>query len=202
MLGFGKSASRRTEKVNALDYPVRYAAWFGSRRTNAAIVLAKASGFNSLTIDSALHEELASRLVEGAVVSGALQLGILNEDLARDIEALVSERNTSTAREPGVATDVGETPQDGVQEVVADATASVEPSSGGSDDEDSIWSGLQAGTLVVAADLDRFGAIDAWYEATLVRREGREFVLRWRDFPREGLLTRTQRHIAILPPAE
>src|SRR5271163_3893068 len=99
MLGFGKSASRRTEKptviiVNALDFPVRYAAWFGSRRGNAAIALAKASGFNSLTIDSALHEELASRLVEGAVVSGALQLGILNEDLARDIEALVSERNT------------------------------------------------------------------------------------------------------------
>jgi hypothetical protein len=55
---------------------------------------------------------------------------------------------------------------------------------------------------VLAADLDRQGAPEAWYEAIIVRAEGREFVLRWRDYPRDGLLTRTREQIAILPPAE
>ncbi|HKH80317.1 MAG TPA: hypothetical protein VKA03_01645 [Methylovirgula sp.] len=64
------------------------------------------------------------------------------------------------------------------------------------------WGELQPGAHVLAANLDRYGAAEAWFAAIIVQNEGNEFVLRWRDFPREGLLTRARRHIALLHPAE
>jgi len=54
---FRKSASGRGNApaviiVNNLDHPVRYAAWFGSKRAKAAIELAGALGYHVLKVDS------------------------------------------------------------------------------------------------------------------------------------------------------
>ena len=203
MLGFRKSASGNAPAViivNNLDHPVRYAAWFGSKRAQAAIELARALGYHVLNVDSLPSEEVASRLSEGFVVGRNLTLAMLADDLARELEAITSARHASDseATEPRTH-DTAETspdPATASHDLGADDQAQF---SGGAESDDS--SGLQAGALVLAADLDRYGAAEAWYEAIIVRIEGREFVLRWRDFPREGLLTRTRRHIAIPCPA-
>jgi len=201
---FRKSASGNAPAViivNNLDHPVRYAAWFGNKRTKTAIDLATALGYHVLNVDSLPLEEVASRLSEGFVVGRNLTLAMLGDDLARELEAITSARQAadSEATEPSTH-DTSETPPDALDanpELNADDQAQI---SGEAQSDD--WSELQAGALVLAADLDRYGAAEAWYEAIIVRIEGREFVLRWRDFPREGLLTRTRRHIAIPCPAD
>jgi hypothetical protein len=204
MLGMRKSAFGRGGApaviiVNNLDHPVRYAAWFGSKRAKAAIDLATASRFNALDVDSAVLEELASRLSEGTLGGRALTLATVAEELAHELETVIRARQ---------AADAGATEADAQQALrtAQDAVASADFGTGeygrSSNAERDAWSELQAGALVLAADLDRQGAPEAWYEAIIVRAEGREFVLRWRDYPRDGLLTRTRQQIAILPPAD
>ena len=77
-----------------------------------------------------------------------------------------------------------------------------DPSSDSSAASDSdAWSRLSVGALVLAADLDKKGEPDCWYEAIIVRITPATFILRFRDYPRDGLLARTRRHVALLHPA-
>ncbi len=156
-----------------------------------------------LKVDSLPLEEVASRLSEGFVVGRNLTLAMLADDLARELEAITSVRQAadSEATEPRTH-ETAETPPDpATVDAGPDLDADEQAQCSGEAQSDD-WSGLQAGALVLAADLDRYGAAEAWYEAIIMRIEGRELVLRSRDFPREGLLTRTRRHIAILCPAD
>jgi len=157
---FRKSASGNAPAViivNNLDHPVRYAAWFGNKRTKTAIDLATALGYHVLNVDSLPLEEVASRLSEGFVAGRNLTLAMLADDLARELEAITSARHASDseATEPRTH-DTAETSPD-------PATASHDL---GADEEAQFlgeaqsddWSELQAGALVLAADLDRYGA--------------------------------------------
>lgn len=167
--------------ANNLDFPIRYAAWFGARQAKAASTAAENARFHVIAVNTTEMKELASRLVEGAVENGDLQLAQVDGNLASELDALIVARQTAEA-EAKAAIDVAAS---------ATETRSYE----------AIWEDLKPGALVLAADLDRRGTPEAWYEAQIIGLEGPEFLLRFRDFPRDGVLRRTRRHIAILCPA-
>ena len=60
------------------------------------------------------------------------------------------------------------------------------------------WDRLAVGDLVLGADLDKKDEPEAWYEAVIVRITPSSYILRFRDYPRDGLLARTRRHVALL----
>lgn len=189
--------------VNNLDHPVRYAAWFGNKRARAAVELVEALGYHALNVDTLPLEEMASRLSEGFVIGRNLTLAIVSDDLARELEAIISARQPadSEATQPRTHDTAGTSQDPATRDASADSGDDEQARLSGRAESDD-WTELQAGALVLAADLDRYGAAEAWYEAIIVRKEGRELVLRWRDFPRDGLLTRTRRHIAIPCPVD
>jgi hypothetical protein len=170
--------------ANNVDFPIRYAAWFGARRAKAAAAAAKKAQFHAIPVDGPKVEELASRLTEGVVEGGAVELAQVDNDLARQIDALIVARQVAEAEAKGI-----------------EAAAKAEQGGSATSDDaiSDIWD-LKPGALVIAADLDRRGAPEAWYEAEIISLEGPEFLLRFRDFPRDGVIRRTRRHIAILHP--
>ncbi len=169
--------------VNVLDFPNRYAAWFGIKRAKTAIRIAETSYFNVLKIDDEATEKLASQLKEGSLTSlNGLSLSLVDDQLAQELETLIAERRLADAHLQSSSENAA---------VPAPASAEVAPA---------LWTSLAVGTLVLAADLDREGAPEAWFEAYIVSVGDNELQLRWRDFPREGLLTRTRKHIALLHP--
>jgi hypothetical protein len=187
-----KPASNRPTKpaviiVNTLDFPNRYAAWFATKRAKAATRAAETSFFNVISIDDERTQRIAEQLSEGGLSSlNGLSLWLVNDELAGDLESLIAERkriaqpapeHASLTSDPDVAT--------GLPAITL-----------------SLWNSLTAGTLVLAADLDRQGAPEAWYEAYVVSIEDDTLMLRWRDFPREGILSRTRKHVALLHPAD
>ncbi len=174
--------------ANNLDFPARYAGWFGTKGFKAAKTAAENAQFHIIAVDTPQLQELAARLAEGSVENGNLQLAQIDESLARELDALILARQTAEAE--------AKTNQAAITE--GDASRSDVESDQAILD---VWETLKPGMLVLAADLDRQGKPDAWYEAQIVSLEGPEIRLLWRDFPREGLLSRTRRHIAILHPA-
>ncbi len=113
----------------------------------------------------------------------------MEEDPARELETLLLARQAETAVQSEAP--ISEAGESGTQPTPAndDGRTLID-----------VWSMLTPGSLVLAADLDRQGVPEAWYEAEIVSLEGPEITLRWRDFPRDGLLSRTRRHIALLHP--
>ncbi len=177
--------------ANNLDFPIRYAAWFTSKSAKAAKTAAQNAQFHVVTLETTEARELAGRLTEGSIVSGSLQLAQIDEALAPELDRLISAANTIEAE--AAATQMTQTtPEGGGNSASEAALAQTIPDA---------WEALKPGMLVLTADLDRQGRPEAWYEAQIVSLEGTEVRLLWRDFPREGLLLRTRRHIAILAPA-
>jgi hypothetical protein len=171
--------------VNTLDFPNRYAAWFGTRRAKAATRAAETSFFNAISIDDEKTQKIAEQLGEGGLSPlNGLSLWLVNDELARELELLIAERKC-------VAQPTEQAPLAGDPDVATGLPTI----------NFSLWSSLTAGTLVLAADLDRQGAPEAWYEAYVVSIEDDTLMLRWRDFPREGILSRTRKHVALLHPA-
>lgn len=192
----GRANAPAVVVVNNVDYPVRYAAWFDRKHAKSAIRLAREAGFHVLDANDEQFRELAAQLKEGSTKGGSLSLVPVEDDLVGVLKALIKPREVAgveanhTTETPGAALDAG------------CGTDAIEQAHSSEAERVDLPDELKPGALVLAANLDRLGAADAWFEAFIVRIEGPEFVLRWRDFPREGLLTRTRRHIAIPPPAE
>jgi hypothetical protein len=162
------------------DFPTRFAGWFGRKHAKAAITAAEKAHFSVIPVETPQTQELATRLTEGNVEAGTLHLSPVDDVSARELDALIiAQEMAHTANKD----DVGE--------------SDLPPSPSVAD----IWEVLKPGASVLAADLDKQGAPEAWYEAEIISLEGPEFMLRWRDFPRDGVLRRTRRHIAILYPA-
>ncbi|MEW6437773.1 MAG: hypothetical protein AB1508_11485 [Pseudomonadota bacterium] len=173
--------------VNNRDFPTRYAAWFGAKQAKAAKEAAVKAQFHTITVNRSDVEKIATRFSEGTLEDGKLLLAPVADNLASELDALIVARQTANA------------------EAKESEPATVDQASDSSAAEDralsGIWDTLRPGEFVLAADLDRQGAPEAWYEAQIVSHDGGEFMLRWRDFPREGIITRTRRHIALLHPA-
>jgi hypothetical protein len=61
------------------------------------------------------------------------------------------------------------------------------------------WTGIKAGSLVLAAEESAPGI---WYVATVVTERGDGlFELRWYDWPNEPLAVRRRAHLGLFPPA-
>jgi hypothetical protein len=53
---------------------------------------------------------------------------------------------------------------------------------------------------VLAADLDKAGEPDGWYEATIMKIEDGVYVIRWVYEPELGFLRLQRQHIALMYP--
>ena len=95
----------------------------------------------------------------------------------------------SLSEQAGDVVDTTEAPSraQAVDDAKGSVTASADP-----------WSLLKVGDLVLGADLDKKDEPEAWYEAVIVRITPSSYILRFRDYPRDGLLARTRRHVALL----
>lgn len=173
--------------INNLDYPIRYAAWFEKRHSNSAIKLAKEAGFHVLEVIDDEIDQCASRLRAGSVKEGFLSLATVDENLATELEMFVKARLQPEDR----PFESAEAPQ----QALAESLSAGEHTEIKEDASNDACGKLTPGSLVLTPFLDRLGASNGWYEAFIVRIDGPEFLLRWRDFPREGLFTRTRRHI-------
>ena len=126
-------------------------------------------------MNNAPREELASRLSQGAVSRGDLSLALVEGELAREVEAFVVSEQAQRA----ASVEAQSSSEEGGVEALGEEPRSCTPHVLDAD----AWTDLELGTLVLAADLDKLGVPQAWFEAILIKREGPEFVLRWRDFP-------------------
>jgi len=63
-----------------------------------------------------------------------------------------------------------------------------------------LWRQLKPGSLVLAAAFDEQDNLDGWWEAVMVRIDDGEFLVRWRDYPKEPVASRSHEYIALLHP--
>jgi hypothetical protein len=63
-----------------------------------------------------------------------------------------------------------------------------------------LWRELKPGALVLAAGFDEEDNITGWWEAIIVKIDGDEFLVRWRDAPDEPRASRSRHYIALLHP--
>ena len=54
--------------------------------------------------------------------------------------------------------------------------------------------------MVAAAAFDEQDNLDGWWEAVIVRIDHGEFLVRWRDYPKEPRVSRSHEYIALLHP--
>ena len=60
------------------------------------------------------------------------------------------------------------------------------------------WDDIEVGHLVVAQE----NAVDGWWEAVVIARDGDMLKLRWRDYPRMPIAVRHRHAVALLRPAD
>jgi hypothetical protein len=63
-----------------------------------------------------------------------------------------------------------------------------------------LWRQLKPGALVLAAAFDEQDNLDGWWDAVIVRIDDGEFLVRWRDYPKEPRVSRSHEYIALLHP--
>jgi hypothetical protein len=63
-----------------------------------------------------------------------------------------------------------------------------------------LWNQLQPGSLALAAGFDEEDNLDGWWEAIIVRIDGGEFIVRWREEPNLPTASRSREFIALLHP--
>lgn len=63
-----------------------------------------------------------------------------------------------------------------------------------------LWQQLKPGSLVLAAGFDESDNLTGWWEATILRIDDGEFLVRWRDEPSLPAASRSQEYIALLHP--
>jgi len=59
------------------------------------------------------------------------------------------------------------------------------------------WAAIGIGSTVLACQ----GPMEGWWEAVVLYTKANDsFVLRWRDFPDDGEITRARKDLALMPP--
>lgn len=202
-----------------------HAGTFDKRLAKTARRLARHYKCHVVGGDEAALSDLAARIMPGRIEDDRLMLASVPDDVAAELRKLlepVPESDESdTAAEasddiPTMAQDLRQADLDGLGSLSADelaalrtpeAEASGQPGEAGaqapnegSDRGQDLWDALAVGDVVLAADLDKKGEPECWFEAVIVRITPTSFILRFRDYPRDGLLSRTRRHVALLHP--
>ena len=63
-----------------------------------------------------------------------------------------------------------------------------------------MWDTLKPADLVLAAELDKNGEPDGWYEATIMKIEDGVYTVRWFYAPELGFIRLQRQHIALMYP--
>lgn len=197
-----------------------HAAAFDKAMAKTARHLAKRYKCHIATGDDAALSDLATRLMPGRIEENRLLLASVPEDVAAELRRLIEpepEENATTPVDPdenieAMSDDLRQAEADGLGPLSTDdviSLQSADPVSEGSETANAPlagdvpadpWDKLAVGNLVLAADLDKRGEPESWYEAVIVRITPASFILRFRDYPKDGLLARTRKHVALLHP--
>jgi len=158
---------------------VDQAAVFLEKDAEAAKKAASGAGLSSLEVQTEADRNMAAALPEGAInAQGRFSLSPASPEIIAELERLLK-----------AATDEEETSASGAKSETASATISAD-----------LWRQLKLGSLVLAAAFDEQDNLDGWWEAVIVRIDDGEFLVRWRDYPKEPRVSRSHEYIALLHP--
>ena len=155
------------------------AAVFLKKDAEAAKKAASDAGLSSLDVQTEEHRQAAAALPEGTInAQGRFSLSPASPGIIAELERLLK-----------AATGQEATSASGAKSEIASATISAD-----------LWRQLKPGMLVLAAGFDEQDNLAGWWEAIIVRVDDGEFLVRWRDEPKEPRASRTQEYIALLHP--
>ena len=158
---------------------VDQAAVFLEKDAEAAKKAAADAGLSSLEVKTDADRNMAAALPEGAInAQGRFSLSPASPEIIAELERLLQ-----------AATGQGATSASGAKSQTASATISTD-----------LWRQLKPGSLVLAAAFDEQDNFDGWWEAVIVRIDDGEFLVRWRDYPKEPVASRSHEYIALLHP--
>jgi hypothetical protein len=182
-----KNGAKAAQKIPALivfgrmrGSNLNQAAYFLKKDADAAKKAAADAGLLSLEVKTEEHRQAAATLAEGAInTQGRFSLSPASPEIMAQLERLLK---AATGQVLASAADA--------KSETASATISAD-----------LWRQLKPGALVLAAWFDKRRNVDGWWEAIVVDIEDDEFLLRWRDGPREPKFSRSKEHIALVHPA-
>jgi len=126
-----------------------------------------------------LAVEKKERMPEGAInANGRFSLSPASPETIAELDRL---RKAATGQEATLAS--------GAKSETASATIS-----------DDLWRQLKPGSLVLAAGFDEQDNLAGWWEAIIVCVDDGEFLVRWRDDPKEPRVSRSHEYVALLHP--
>ena len=158
---------------------VDQAAVFFEKDADAAKKAASDAGLSSLEVKTDADRNMAAALPEGAInAQGRFSLSPASPETISELDRL---HKAATGQEATSAS--------GAKSETASATISAD-----------LWRQLKPGALVLAACFDEQDNLDGWWEAIIVRVDDGEFLVRWRDYPKEPAASRSQEYIALLHP--
>ena len=158
---------------------VDQAAVFLKKDADAAKKAAADAGLSSLEVQTEEHRHAAAALPEGAInAHGRFSLSPASPEIIAELDRLLK---AATGQE---VTSAG-----GAKSETALPTISAD-----------LWRQLKPGSLVLAAAFDEQDNLAGWWEATIVRVDDGEFLVRWRDYPKEPVASRSHEYIALLHP--
>ncbi len=158
---------------------VDQAAVFLEKDAEAAKKAAADAGLSSLEVQTQADRNTAATLPEGAInANGRFSLSPASPEIIAELDRLLK---AATAQEATSARSA--------KSETASATISAD-----------LWRQLKPGALVLAACFDEQDNLAGWWEATIVRIDDGEFLVRWRDYPKEPVASRSYEYIALLHP--
>jgi hypothetical protein len=145
----------------------------------AAKKAASDAGLSALDVQTEEHRQAAAALPEGTInAQGRFSLSPASSGIIAELERLFKTAKGQGA--PLASSAKSET---------ASATISAD-----------LWRQLKPGSLVLAAGFDEQDNLAGWWEAIIVRVDDGEFLVRWRDDPKEPRVSRSREYIALLHP--
>jgi hypothetical protein len=154
-----------------------HAAWFRTGYADRAASAARRHGLATIRVESAGTQAVAALLKEGQLKAGGqLVMPCVSQDTLNRLRALVPVPSAPPGNSPGGSVTAG------VQVPV------------------SVWDTLKPSDLVLAADLDKNGEADGWYEATIMKIENGVYVVRWYYEPTMPFVRLQRQHIALMYP--
>jgi hypothetical protein len=158
---------------------VDQAAVFLEKDAEAAKKAASDAGLSSLEVQTDADRNMAAALPEGAInANGRFSLSPASPEIIAELDRLLK-----------AATGLEATSARSAKSETASATISAD-----------LWRQLKPGSLVLAAGFDEQDNLAGWWEAIVVRVDDGEFLVRWRDYPKEPRVSRSQEYIALLHP--
>jgi hypothetical protein len=196
--------------------------WFAPADAARAKADRSRPGLTSIENLSDRVREVASRLPAGRIgPDGKLLLGVTDRATIDQLLALRSEERKaakegqagagqskpaqpvdakttdSKAQSRGEAGDTAGSASSG-SKGASNGQEKVRPSATTAELVDELWSKVTIGSVVIAPEDDR--TEQGWWEAVVMEKRGKKLTLRWRDFPKERLITRKLCEIALAHP--